>query len=771
LQGSDNVKKESGRWLRGLAVGLLLLLAAAAAVSLIAGPVQPLDVAQWLQRTVAPSSGEDEAPAPLPVGLGALTATGDAYGATTWYFAHGIAVPSGDTHHTWLLLANPGTTIARATVHYLLDSGSTQAFAVEVPAQGRLDLYANQRVTGEFSTKVTSDIPLVAEQSVFFANDGYTVAGVATPSTVWYLPEGPTGTYETRLHIHNPGLTSVSLAFTLYSETGQTEVAARTVGPQATLRLPLSDISSLSGSVGVRISADAPVVVQRVSRFPGADGGKGAHASTGASMLNRSLYFPLLMADGNYDSWLLLLNPGDALANVEATYWQGAQKQTVTYSVPAHSRQTVWLDKEAENNRIPSGNLSLVLKGDAPIAAEVVVYDSAYYTGTASIGAPGAAQRWYFAEGSTGRPYTTYLAIFNPGTTGAVVSASLLPAAPVTGALSWALLPGELKVVNVNSLAQNRDTGFSSGFALASDGPLVVQRLMTMEATGLMGTIGLPDQIAPTEPVAFLPLIISPPGPSPTPAPTSTPRPDASPTPQVTPTRVRRAEADSFILGSPIVGTANCGTTGIKGRVTGPSGAPLPGMRVRVWADGWDGGLSNPTDADGRWDFVLGTGPRAGTWFAALADDSGQMLSRAVALPTSDDCSNGHQWLEINWSERGADPPQYVLAWTRRLSCAENNQNHHLFIDVTDAEGRGLAGVNLKVTWAGGETVVTTGNKPEFGPGRVEFAMYKGTYTVTVMNGASDTAHQLTVDLDDETCSNHGNTLFHYSYHVVFRGL
>lgn len=760
------MKKDTSNWLRSLAVAIVLILATVAGVALIAGPVRPSLVEEWLERTLSTVVPADATPE-LPAGLGALSATGDAYGATTWYFSHGVAIASGDTHHTWLLLANPGGAVAHATVHYQPDAGSAQAFAVDVPPQSRVALYANHKVSGEFSTKVTADAPLVAEQSVFFANDGYTVPGVATPSTVWYLPEGPAGSYLTRLHIYNPGLTAASLAFTVYNESGQTQVSARTVGPQATLRVPLAELSSLAGSVGVRLSADVPVVMQRVSQFPGANGGKGAHASTGTSMLNRTIYFPLAITDANYDTWMMLVNPGDSPVNVEATYWQAVQKHVATYAVPAHSRQTVWLDKEAENNRVPSGTLSIVLKGDGPFAAETVIYDSAYYTGTATAGSPGAAHRWYFAEGSTSTPYTTRLAIFNPGPNGAVANASLLPTAPSATGLAWALLPGELKLVNLNDLAK----GTNSGFTLASDSPLVVQRLMSMEGTGLLGAIGLPDQLAATEPVAFLPLVISPPGPSPTPAPTSTPRPDTTATPEATPTRVRKAEADSFVLSSPIVGTANCGTTGVKGRVTNAAGAPMPGVRVRVWAEGWDGGLSNPTDSDGRWDFVLGTGPRAGTWFAAAADESGQFLSRPVALPTSSDCTNGHQWLEVNWSERSAAAPQYVLAWTRRLSCAENNQNHHLFIDVTDADGRGLAGVNLRVSWAGGEATITTGGKPEIGPGRVEFPMYKGTYSVTVLNGTSDTAHQLTVDLPDETCTNAGNTLFHYSYHVVFRGI
>jgi hypothetical protein len=755
------VNGDAGHWRRSFAVILALLLTTAAAVVLISSKLLPPSAVRSVARLLPSDS-----PAPLPSDLGAMSATGDAFGSTTWHFAHGLALPSGDTHHTWLLLANPGTTPASATVVFRPDGGAAQTVPVEVPAQGRTAVYANNSVTGDFSTTVTSNLPLVAEQSVFFANDGYTVPGVATPSTVWYLPEGAAGgNYDTRLHVYNPGDTPVAVTLTLYDEAGHSQVIAREIAARAALRLNLAQVSTLSGNVATRITAARPVVAQRVTYFPGWNGGRGAHASAGTSVLTDIAYLPWAPANETYDTWILLLNPGDTPIEVKAAYWQGTQRRDATYTLPAHARHTIWVDKEAQEGRAPAGELSVILTGNGPFAAEGVTYTASYEMGTAHAGAPGAAQRWHFAEGSTANPYTTRIALFNPGPTGAVANASLFPGVSGATGLAWALLPGELKVVDLNTSLGDRSASF--GFTVASDSPIVVQRVMSMTGAGLLGAIGLPEIAPHTAPVAYLPLVISPPHPIPTP--TVTPIP--GPTPDATPTRVHRAEEDSFVLSGPITGSPNCGTTGLKGRITNAAGTPIAGARVRVWAEGWNGGLSNPTDAEGRWDFVLGNGARAGVWFAAVADETGQLLSRAVALPTSADCSNGHQWVEANWSERSASAPQYVLAWSRRLSCAENNGNHHLFIDVTDAQGNGIAGVTVRVNWAGGQQDIQTGGKMEVGPGRVEFPMYKGTYTVTVVNGTSDTAQQLTVELPDESCSNHGNTRYHYSYHVVFRGL
>ena len=734
-----------------LRAATLALVASLAGIILISGTLLP----PGTQRLIARLRGE---PSGLAISSHAINAAGDAYGATTWYFAHGRSSTAPETYHTWLLLANPGAA-AQATIQYRLDDGQVKEVQVEVPSLGRVAVYANQHVSGQFATIVSSTSPLVAEQSVFFANDGYTVPGVATPSTVWYLPEGFNGgSYDTTLHIYNPGATAADVTLEFFSESGQTQQVAKQVAGQSSLRLSLSQECSLSGGVSTRLSATQPVVVQRITHFPGRDGGQGGHASPGIALPSGTWQFPLALADVNFDTWFMLFNPGDAPVSVEARFVSATGETKAGYTIAPRSRTTIWLDKEKAEGRAPATSFAVTLTGNAPFAAESVIYDAAYLTGTSTNGAPTTARWWHFAEGSTSSPYTTYLALFNPGTVGAMVFASFLPSDLATPTPGWALLPGEVKVVNLNQVLG----GKNAGFTLASDVPVVALRLMTMAGSGLMGAMGLPAEPPQLHPVAYLPYVAAPAGPTATPTPTRQPA--------GTPTPMRRADGGEYLLASAIAGTANCGTTGIKGRLTDSAGQPLPGLRVLVWADGWSGGYSNPSDGDGRWDFVLGSGARAGNWNAAVAREDGTLLSPTVYLPTSGNCRNGHQWLEVNWTQRQGAPPEYSLAWARRLSCEENSFNHNLFIDVTDSAGNGLPGISLRVSWDGGQTDIQTGLKPDVGPGRVEFPMYKGTYAVRVLSGSSDTATGLTVDLPDETvCDNHGNTLYHYSYHVVFR--
>jgi hypothetical protein len=95
---------------------------------------------------------------------------------------------------------------------------------------------------------------------------------------------------------------------------------------------------------------------------------------------------------------------------------------------------------------------------------------------------------------------------------------------------------------------------------------------------------------------------------------------------------------------------------------------------------------------------------------------------------------------------------------------------------VVDLQGNGIPGITLKVAWGPNENdwaPAETGHKLERGPGFVEFAMFHGTYTVEVMGAKSEKAEGLTVDMAQaETCEETGNpvgnSLYHWSYDVVF---
>jgi hypothetical protein len=118
----------------------------------------------------------------------------------------------------------------------------------------------------------------------------------------------------------------------------------------------------------------------------------------------------------------------------------------------------------------------------------------------------------------------------------------------------------------------------------------------------------------------------------------------------------------------------------------------------------------------------------------------------------------------------------YIVSSVRQLTPCENEGKHHIFIHVIDKTGSGLNNVPIKVCWAPGDNGCAkplTETKSE-GPGWVEFAMFKGTYSVQVDNAKSQVASGITPDYQvDQRCNatgnNVANSLYHASFEVIFQ--
>ncbi len=119
----------------------------------------------------------------------------------------------------------------------------------------------------------------------------------------------------------------------------------------------------------------------------------------------------------------------------------------------------------------------------------------------------------------------------------------------------------------------------------------------------------------------------------------------------------------------------------------------------------------------------------------------------------------------------------FRLVSVRQLTPCENKGKHHIFIKVQDPSGQGIDGVPVKIAW-GVDSIVTktetkTNLKGRLDPGRIDFAMFKGSYTVEVASGTSQVATGITPDYGvNELCPENGdtqaNSLFHISFEVIF---
>jgi len=169
---------------------------------------------------------------------------------------------------------------------------------------------------------------------------------------------------------------------------------------------------------------------------------------------------------------------------------------------------------------------------------------------------------------------------------------------------------------------------------------------------------------------------------------------------------------------------------------------------------------------DKRWDLA--------GWLRGQRDVKPSQAPKASLAPqevVNDAASYGVQIQPAN-AKPGALYWQAVRI--HHLTPQENGGNHHIYLDVLDpalggAPGGRVEGARLRVTWDGGEQIVTV-DKPASEPG-TNFPMWKWQVCAVECLGLaeqelpSDRVTGMHTGHPDEAT---GNTLFHHSFHVTY---
>jgi hypothetical protein len=153
-------------------------------------------------------------------------------------------------------------------------------------------------------------------------------------------------------------------------------------------------------------------------------GSGGDSAATGLRV-QRQIQTTYYFAEGNtsyaYGLYLALFNPGNINGKVTVRYYNNKGANFAkTYSLPAHTRETLNIRKQTSPNR----GVAMLVTADVPIAAERIIYHGASADSTP--GATALHTGWYFAEGNTTKGYTEWIPMLNPGNQPATVKVSLL---------------------------------------------------------------------------------------------------------------------------------------------------------------------------------------------------------------------------------------------------------------------------------------------------------------------------------------------------------
>lgn len=362
--------------------------------------------------------------------------------SSTWYFAEGTTRdnPADGSYEEWLCIQNPGTNDAGVRITYMFDNGMTQNQNVNVPKESRMTVDVNAAVGDDkdVSTVVESNWPILVERPMYFNyrskwTGGHIVMGVNQPRDHWLFAEGTTrdnqfdGSYEEWLCIQNPGPTDAVVDVTYMLETGTTVNKQYDVKATSRRTIDVNLDVGENHDVSAALQSTEPIIAERPMYFNYRNKWTGGHNVVGAPAAARTFFFAEgttrdNAADGVFEEWICIQNPGANDATVNITYWTenaGTQNQTIT--VGATTRQTVDVKLKLGSDV----DTSFKIESNEPILVERPMYfnyHSVWPGGHNVMGCAGPTSSFFFAEGCTIPGFDTYLAVLNPGANPAQVT-------------------------------------------------------------------------------------------------------------------------------------------------------------------------------------------------------------------------------------------------------------------------------------------------------------------------------------------------------------
>jgi len=203
---------------------------------------------------------------------------GATYPAQDFYFAEGATY---EWASEWICVANPNPVNANVKVYYAISGGGTAQKNIVVGPNARQTLNVAAAVgwDKDVSVRLHSDLPVVAERSMYFDYGGGSwpggaiATGAPAPRNTYYFAEGTTrqnavdGSFDEWVSIENPNGKDVNIKLSFLKPDGITLVQ-NVVVPKST-RSTIS-VNALLGpdlDSSLVLEASDPVVVERPMYF------------------------------------------------------------------------------------------------------------------------------------------------------------------------------------------------------------------------------------------------------------------------------------------------------------------------------------------------------------------------------------------------------------------------------------------------------------------------------------------------------------------------
>jgi hypothetical protein len=364
----------------------------------------------------------------------------------TRYLAEGATSPLFGTR---LALLNPGDVATVATLTYL--RSARDPIAIQVPVGPRTRVTIDPRDTfgtgtSEFATKVESDQLLIVDRTMTWPvgteYGAHAETAVRSPAPTWYLAEGATHSgFELFYLLQNPNATDVTVRLRYLRSSGPPLEKQYTLpaNSRSNIWVDMEEFDGLGTALAaadvsgvIETTGGESIIVERAMYQDVAGQVFGAgHASAGVTAPAEE-WFMAEGATGRYfDLYVLIANPGDTVAEVDATFLlPDGSTIPQRHQVAARSRYTMYVD--GLDPRLADTAVSTTIRSanGVPVIAERAMWwpGSAWYEAHNSPGATQTGTLWGVAAGEVdaARDLDTYVLVANTSAFAATVRVTLM---------------------------------------------------------------------------------------------------------------------------------------------------------------------------------------------------------------------------------------------------------------------------------------------------------------------------------------------------------
>jgi subtilisin-like proprotein convertase family protein len=192
-----------------------------------------------------------------------------------WFLAEGA---TGPFFECFILLSNPSTITAHATLTYLLPNGDTIPQSIDVPANGRatvnVETVDSRLLNTAVSTIVTADRGIIVERSMYWPDipigwrEAHNSMGVTDPALRWGVSDirvGGPRAYQTYVLLANPNVATAEVQVRLLRSGAAPIVQTYTLPPTSRTNIFAADLAGAPGtySAEVQVLNYQPIVVEK----------------------------------------------------------------------------------------------------------------------------------------------------------------------------------------------------------------------------------------------------------------------------------------------------------------------------------------------------------------------------------------------------------------------------------------------------------------------------------------------------------------------------